>query len=281
MFLFAATVATTWLAGGAAYSVAVMTILLCHEMGHYVLARRHGVDASLPFFIPLPFLSLFGTMGAVIVMRSRLSTREAVVDIGAAGPLAGALVAIPLTLWGLHLSTWVSPEIPRAVFGHGLWSAISQLVGRAPFRASHALIPVEYHSMLFALLAKIALPARPPGTEILLHPMAWAGWVGLFVTSLNLLPIGQLDGGHVAYALFGPRGHRLIGRAAITILIILSLVSFAGWLLWALIAWKLVGTRHPPIDAPERPLDLRRRLIGLASLVLLILTFLPNPLELG
>jgi Zn-dependent protease len=170
----------------AQYTAALMTILLCHEFGHYVAARLHKVDASLPFFIPLPFLSPFGTMGAVIRMRDPIRTRRALLDIGAAGPLAGLVVAVPLYAWGVAHSHLVA--LDSSSYGVELGN-----------------------SLLLRALDHLFGPAVPPGMDILLSPVAFAAWAGMFVTMINLLPVGQLDGGHVAYALFGPRQNG-IGR---------------------------------------------------------------------
>lgn len=168
------------LASGLAYSVPLMSILLCHELGHYVAAIRHGVPASLPFFVPLPpGFGLLGTMGAVI-FQSGTADRKKLIDIGAAGPLAGLVVAIPVLVYGLALS---------------------------PVKAAPPISLQEGNSLLYALL-KLAVKGEwlpSGGRDVILHPTAWAGWAGLLVTMLNLLPIGQLDGGHVATAYFGNR----------------------------------------------------------------------------
>jgi len=161
------------------YTGALMTILLAHEFGHYIAARIHKVDASLPYFIPMPFISPFGTMGAVIRMRSVIPTRRALLDIGAAGPLAGLVFAIPLYAWGVAHSRIVALDSTDGIqFGEPILARV-----------------IEH---FFA-------PPVPEGMDILLSPVAFAAWVGMFVTMINLLPIGQLDGGHVAYSLFGPR----------------------------------------------------------------------------
>ncbi len=193
-WLFVATVASafvTWMAHepptregvmhGLEYTVALMAILLAHEFGHYVAARIHSVDASLPDFIPLPLLSPFGTMGAVIRMRSAIPTRRALLDIGAAGPIAGLALAVPLYAWGVAHSQPVATD-------------------------GSAGETVQLGSSLLSLLLDRGFgPPVPDGMELMLSPIAFAGWVGMFVTMINLLPAGQLDGGHVGYALFGPR----------------------------------------------------------------------------
>jgi membrane-associated protease RseP (regulator of RpoE activity) len=168
-------------ADAARYTAALMSILLAHEFGHFIAARIHRVDASLPYFIPLPLVSPFGTLGAVIRMRSLIPTRRALLDIGAAGPLAGLAVAIPLYVWG-----FVHSEIVR----------VGDVDGGTMQLGS---------SLLMRSLERLFGPALPDGTDMLLSPVAFAGWVGMFVTMINLVPLGQLDAGHVAYALFGPR----------------------------------------------------------------------------
>jgi membrane-associated protease RseP (regulator of RpoE activity) len=165
----------------AEYTAALMGILLAHEFGHYIAARLHRVEASLPYFIPLPFLSPFGTMGAVIRMRSAIPTRRALLDIGAAGPLAGLALALPLYAWGVGHS-----EVHRMDGSEG---DFVELGG----------------SLLTRLLDFGFAPPVPDGYDVLLSPVAFAGWVGMFVTMINLLPAGQLDAGHVAYSLFGAR----------------------------------------------------------------------------
>lgn len=229
--LFAATVGSvfvTWMlheapsrAGvlhGVAYTASLMAILLAHEFGHYIAARIHRVDASLPYFIPLPLVSPFGTMGAVIRMRTVIPTRRALLDIGAAGPLAGLALAVPLYAWGVAHSQLVSLD--------GSGGEMMQLG----------------NSLLLRLLDRWFAPFVPEGMDVLLSPVAFAGWVGMFVTMINLLPVGQLDGGHVAYALFGPRQNRIAQwvHRSMLVFFFVSLVSFvardvrAGMGLWHL-----------------------------------------------
>ena len=191
----------SWL-HGAEFAGALLLILLAHELGHTFAARIHRVDASLPYFIPLPFLSPFGTMGAVIKMRGAIPSRRALLDIGASGPLAGLVFAIPLYAWGIRHS----PVVPIDPSAGGTFG----------------------ESLLTRALDAVFGPHLPAGTEQLAHPVLFAAWAGLFVTMLNLLPIGQLDGGHVAYALFGRRQNRaapLIHRA----LLVFFFVSLASY----------------------------------------------------
>lgn len=166
---------------GAMFAGSLLTILVAHELGHYVAARIHRVEASLPYFIPLPIVSPFGTMGAVIRMRGTIPTRRALLDIGAAGPLAGMVFAIPLYLWGVAHSAVVPVDGDAVQLGE---------------------------SLLLKLLDRLAAPPLQPGSDIMLSPVAFGAWGGMFVTMINLLPVGQLDGGHVAYALFGPKQDR-------------------------------------------------------------------------
>jgi membrane-associated protease RseP (regulator of RpoE activity) len=227
--LFVATVASvfvTWMMHeslsrtgalhASAYTAALMAILLAHEFGHFIAARIHRVDASLPYFIPLPMLSPFGTMGAVIRMRSVIPTRRALLDIGAAGPLAGLALALPLYAWGV---------------------AHSQVVA---MNAGNADMVQLGNSLLLRLLDRWFAPAVPDGMDVLLSPVAFAGWVGMFVTMINLLPVGQLDAGHVGYALFGPRQNRIAQwvHRSMLVFFFVSLASFvardvrAGMGLW-------------------------------------------------
>lgn len=262
---------------GLPYSLSIMSILLTHEMGHYVLARRHGVHASLPYFIPIP-LPPVGTMGAVIRMEGRVESRNALTDIGASGPLAGLIVAIPVLLYGLHLS-----EV-RPISGG--------------FLEGGSLL---YHGAKLLMKGQL-LPGG--GLDVFLDPVAWAGWVGLLVTMLNLMPIGQLDGGHIAFAYFGARHNRssawlhrgllllAVGGSAFTVWELsgkvgleraLALGWSAGlsWLIW----WILLrfmkrasgGEYHPPVG--EGTLSSGRRGLCVAMLVLFFFLLVPIPLR--
>lgn len=241
------------LADGFWYSGGIITILLFHEMGHYFMCRRHGVHATLPFFIPLPILSPFGTMGAVIRMDSRMPDRRALFDIGIAGPLAGLVVAIPAIYFGVQMSD------VRALDTLGESMTLGE-------------------SLLFKWLSFLAIGPLQEGTDIILHPLAYAGWAGLFVTALNLLPVGQLDGGHILYALLGERSV-FIGRVALALFALMGIVVFPffpGWFPFILLLiW--FGYRHPPTADHFTPLDSKRRALAYLAFVIFIVSFTPIP----
>jgi membrane-associated protease RseP (regulator of RpoE activity) len=254
LILFVLTCGTTTLMGGPAYAAVLMTILLCHEMGHYLQARRYAVPATLPYFIPLP-LPPFGTMGAVIRMNNLGADRRVLFDIGVTGPLAGLAIAIPATLWGLAHSE-ILPTGSLAASG-------LQLGG----------------SLLFTGLARLMVGAVPAGFDIVLHPVAFAGWAGLFVTALNLLPIGQLDGGHVVYALIGRRSFAVSVAAAVGFALIAIFVNQA-WTLMVLLV-LLIGLRHPRTADDTAPLGRTRVVLGVAALIFFVLSFTPDPLQIN
>jgi len=248
--LFILTVASTLIVGGPAYSFAIILILLGHEMGHYLTSRRYGIRATLPFFLPFP-LPPFGTLGAVIRMESTVSTRKALFDTGVAGPLTSLLLSIPAIVIGLKLSE----VLPASQIKEGALRLADPL--------------------LFSFIQHLVLGEISENYEILLHPIGFAGWVGLFVTALNLLPIGQLDGGHIAYALFG-RKSRLISLIAIAVMAFITIFYNPGWLL-LLILFIIFGFRHPsPLD-DQTPLDGKRKLIGAFAFLAFLLSFTPAP----
>ena len=234
---------------GLPFALTLMTILLVHEMGHYLMARYHGVQATLPYFIPAP--SFIGTFGAFIRMKSPPMDRRSLFDVGAAGPLAGLVLAIPAVIVGLHLST-VSSD---AGTGGGITLG---------------------SSILLRILSQFTLGLLPEEANIIMHPIGFAGWIGLFVTALNLIPVGQLDGGHVAYALFGHR-HIWVSRLGLAVILALGVTRYwDGWLIWGLLL-LFMGVRHPPPLDPHTPLDIKRKLVGWFVLVVLVLTFIPAP----
>lgn len=235
---------------GLPFSLSLMTILLGHELSHYIASKRHHTKATLPYFIPAP--SLIGTFGAFIKMKSPIVTRKALIDIGAAGPITGFILSVTASVIGLKLSTVVSVEETKGALGLG-------------------------DSILFSLLSRLILGVTPDGHDILLHPIAFSGWIGLFVTSLNLIPIGQLDGGHITYAFLGTR-HLILSRILVVFLFICGIFFWEGWLIWAILM-VILGLRHPPVIYWELPLDTKRRLIGIVSMVIFIITFIPAPFK--
>ncbi len=238
---------------GIPFSFTLLSILGGHELAHYLASRRHGVSATLPYFIPAP--NIVGTFGAVIKMKAPIKDRKALLDIGSAGPLIGFLIATLAIIVGLGYSkVETHPAVPESDSRHGLGLG---------------------SSILFDILVRIVLDINPEEYDILLHPVAFAGWIGLFVTSLNLLPVGQLDGGHILYAISG-RLHNLISKLTIPVLIILGLLGWIGWYMWAVLL-IILGTKHPPVIYPFLPLDKRRRNIGWLCLAVFILTFSPVP----
>ena len=259
---------------GLAFSAALLAILLAHEMGHFVLARRHGVDATWPFFIPAPVLSLIGTLGAVIRLRSAPRTRRALVDIGAAGPIAGFVVTIPVLLIGLRLSTIVPQEGP---FRH--WTLWDSLLAR--LREGHFLHlrdGFELGQPLGMALIEKVIVHVPAGHALALHPVAVAGWFGLLLTALNLLPLGQLDGGHCLYAA-SPRLHRALAAPFSAFLLALGVFTpFVGWAVWGLITGLFLNY-HPPVAESEPRLSTGRRGVLFLSLAIFVLSFAPVPLS--
>lgn len=267
------------------FSLSLLLILGCHEMGHWFLARHHGVDASLPYFIPTPLVG-FGTLGAVIRLRGRIPDRRALVDIGASGPLAGLVVAIPLLIYGLANSA-VVPAVPSAfsLAGPGsLWGVLSRIpeVAREgawlQWLSSEGALGLRFGDNLLTLILKRGLLGIPPGFDVAPHPVVLAAWVGLLVTMLNLLPIGQLDGGHLAYALLG-RGARWVGALAVLGLFGLALLVSAGWTLWLVIVPLVLGLGHPPVERPELELTWGRRWLCALCALALVLCLIPLPIQ--
>jgi membrane-associated protease RseP (regulator of RpoE activity) len=292
--LFLLTVATTiWagflfspLAGGAAtlanvvrgglpFASSLVSILFCHEMGHYVLARRHGVDSTLPYFIPAPFG--FGTFGAVIRLRSVMPSRRATLLIGAAGPLAGFAVALPLLLWGVaHSEVRAVGEIAARSSWASPFEAVRSILAGRHGAAPAAPFMTLGDSLLTWLAARWMVGPLPAGHDVVLHPVALAAWIGLLITALNLVPVGQLDGGHVLYALLGRRRAEQGSRIASGALLAAGLFLSWNWLVWWALTRFVVGFRHPPALV-EEPLEPWARALGTVTLVLFGLTFVPVP----
>ena len=242
---------------GLPYSLGLMLILGAHELGHYFAARAHGMKVTLPYFIPIPFA--LGTFGAFIQLKSPSASRRALFDVGVAGPIAGLVFAIPALWIGLQMSSVVegADETGQMLMRHGA------SVGS---------------SVMLTLMAKLSLgDAISHGHVLALHPLAFAGWLGLLVTALNLLPIGQLDGGHIADAMFGQRRSASISTAALLTLFFLGLFVWSGLLMWAFIAFFIAGRKGiPPLNDITR-LDFGRSTIGAFSFLLLFAILTPVP----
>jgi len=229
------------------FSLSIILVLGSHELAHFLTARRLGVDATPPYFLPVPH-PMTGTMGAFIRINSPVPTKSALVRVGVSGPLVGFLVALPVSFIGLFLS---KPVALSASGGIQLGSPL-----------------------IFWLMSELLHPNMGPGKDLLLHPAAFAGWLGLFVTALNLLPIGQLDGGHVAYAVFGKRWQKL----SWIVIAALALMGYfwLGWLFWALLV-VVLGLRHPPPLDDLTPLNKADWRLVAAAVVIMVLTFTPAP----
>jgi membrane-associated protease RseP (regulator of RpoE activity) len=250
------------LSAGLSFSIPLMAILLAHEMGHYFASRRHGVEATLPYFIPAPFPSLFfvGTFGAFIRMKTPPRTRRAMFEIGAAGPWAGFVVALLAVMLGLKLSKITPLDASAGGLNLG-------------------------NSIIFWSISRVVLGVDPNTVNVDLHPIAFAGWLGLFVTTLNLLPVGQLDGGHVVYSLLGGRVHRVVSRLCWAGCALMVVVPYAlgydfwfGWLIWFGLVFFL-GLGHPATVDAHTPLAGKRRIMAWATVALFILTFSPVPVS--
>jgi membrane-associated protease RseP (regulator of RpoE activity) len=264
IFLFILTFISTLLAGalqqgidpmahpdqilrGLPFSLTLLLILGAHEFGHYFISRKNRIAVTLPYFIPAP--SLIGTFGAFIKIKSPILDRRMLLDVGVAGPLSGLIVAIPIILIGLYLSEIrLNPSDTGMTLGS---------------------------SILFYILTWIIHGNLPDKVGLILHPMAFSGWIGLLVTAINLLPVGQLDGGHVAYAILGTKQHN-VSKFMVLSLVVLGLTTWSGWLIWAALL-MIMGTQHPPVVHDWILLDERRKVIGWITLVIFILTFTPTP----
>jgi membrane-associated protease RseP (regulator of RpoE activity) len=303
--LFLTTIATTFLAGffqggsvinGVSFSVALLFILGTHEMGHYMFGKKYSVDITPPYFIPVPPvipvpspsvislvpLSPIGTLGAFIKIRSPISTKRALFDIGIAGPLAGIIATIPVIIIGLRLSRTVEVTSNEIQGGMSLGSPL-----------------------IFSFLSDTFFGRIPEGYDIVLHPVAFAGWIGLFVTALNLIPSGQLDGGHILYALVPRKWYRRTSFSMILVLFILGIGTrpimdffhflgegalldsykdvltfdgWPGWFLWAVLL-SIMSPKHPPTMDEDVSLDSKRKLLGVIALLVFVGCFTPVPIS--
>ena len=275
--------------GCALYSGVVMLILLSHELGHYFMARHHGVDASLPYFIPFPLG--FGTMGAVIRLRGRIPTRDALVDIGAGGPLAGLLIAVPMLFVGVALShverlpdtftetSGLPPTLSLLNFASMGGLYLKHLVYETPV-PEFPQLQIFGDNVLTWLAVRLIHGKIAAGSDVMAHPVFIAAWFGLVVTMLNLLPVGQLDGGHLTHAWYGVKAEKIGERIAAGALI-MALFFSASWLLWFILITRFIGVGHPPVVSPEIPLSRGRKAVVVITWVMTGLTFMPMPLSLG
>jgi len=273
----------SFLAKGLPYSLSMLFILSCHEFGHYFAAKIHKVDATLPFFIPFPsiagFLN-FGTMGAVIKTRSPIETRKAMFDIGVAGPIAGFIACLIILFWGFtHVPGKeyilnIHPDYFANDFGKG---QLELAFG---------------NTFIFSLFKDIFVDPStffPPMSEIYHYPYLCVGWFGLFVTAMNMIPVGQLDGGHISYTMFGDETHYKGAVISFSLLFILGTLGllegvldigitfgWSGWLFWALILYFFIKLKHPPVP-DNTELDFKRKLLGYISFIILLLSFSPTP----
>ncbi len=266
------------IANGWPFAVSLMAILGCHEFGHYLVGRHHGVHVTLPYFIPMPFSSI-GTMGAFINMKEPPKNRKVLLDIGIAGPLAGLAVAIPVLLIGLSLSQvtrlQVEPGQMIQMEGNSVLYLLSKFAvfGQLlPSPATYAGVnPVLYWLRYF--FSGTPLPLG--GLDVNLSQVAWAGWIGLLVTAMNLIPAGQLDGGHVLYVLFGQKKARSLLPFVLGALVLLG-IFWMGWWLWAALIFLLGRSYAEPLDQIT-PLDSRRKTLAIIGLIVFLLTFSPVP----
>jgi len=270
---------------GIAYSLSLLLILGSHEFGHFFYSLKHHVKATLPYFIPFPILPgmlNFGTLGAVIRTKTPVPSRKAIFDIGVSGPIVGFIMSILVLVYGFtHL-----PARDYILQIHPNYNFATNTVPGSDG------IPLAFgNTILFRMLELIFTNPHtefvPPMSEIYHYPFLCVGWFGLFVTAMNLLPIGQLDGGHMIYAMFG-EGHKKIARVFFSIILVIGLlgllpliginkeIGWTGWLFWCLILFFVIKIDHPPI-MDSNPLDAKRKIIGWATILIFILSFSPTP----
>ena len=248
--LLTATLVTTFLAGGLLFSISLLLILGAHEFGHYWASKKNGVQSTLPYFIPAPPIFIAGTFGAFIQIKQRIPNRMVLMEIGAAGPIAGFVVALPMLILGLYLSP-VTPSIGMGSINFG-------------------------SSLILNFCSQLVLGVDPssPDINIHLHPIAFAGWIGMLITALNLMPVGQLDGGHIIYAI-APGKHSVIGKIFFAGLFPLG-YFWPGWFFWAAMI-ALMGFKTAPLKEDVEKLKLTHIVLGSISMVIFVLTFIPIP----
>jgi len=248
--LLIATLVTTFLAGGLLFSISLLLILGAHEFGHYWASKKNSVQSTLPYFIPAPPIFIAGTFGAFIQIKQRIPNRMVLMEIGAAGPIAGFVVALPMLILGLYLSP-VTPSIGMGSINFG-------------------------SSLILNFCSQLVLGVDPssPDINIHLHPIAFAGWIGMLITALNLMPVGQLDGGHIIYAI-APGKHSVIGKIFFAGLFPLG-YFWPGWFFWAAMI-ALMGFKTAPLKEDVGKLKLTHIVLGSISMVIFILTFIPIP----
>jgi membrane-associated protease RseP (regulator of RpoE activity) len=272
------------LARGLPYSFSILFIIACHEFGHYFAARYHKVDATLPYFIPFPpvpgFIN-FGTMGAVIRTRSVVGTNKAMFDIGVTGPIAGFIACLIILIYGFTNL----PPVDYILSIHPDYFS--------PEYGQNSLSLEFGNTILFSFLREVfTTPDQfvPPMSEVYHYPYLCVGWFGLFVTAMNMIPVGQLDGGHVFYSMFGSEKHERVARISMIILLTLGMTGlldnfldiglgygWMGWLFWSLILFTIIKIKHPELPHFEK-LDSRRMWFGYAAIIILLLSFSPNPI---
>lgn len=268
-----------WL-GGLPMMLSMMIILAAHEFGHYFAAKYHKVSVTLPYFIPLPVVSPVGTLGAFIQLRSPFKTKKQLFDIGVAGPIGGLIFAVPLLLWGIANSP--IHELSRGTAATSVLEGNSFFYLGVKYLIHGQLLPSfdAYHNLPtiqeFFLLLAGAIPSGG-GSDILINSVAFAAWFGLFVTAMNLLPVGQLDGGHIIYSIIGVRARWL----GIVLIAVMALAGFwwSGWWVWALLVFFVIGPNHPPPLNELEPLGPGRKTLAYFMIFVFIIMFMPNPLQ--
>jgi membrane-associated protease RseP (regulator of RpoE activity) len=238
---------------GLMFAGSLLSILVAHEAGHYIVGRIRGVKTSLPLFLPLPIISLGGTLGAVILQGEPFKDRKTLLEVGIAGPLAGFVLAVPLFVLGVYLTdrTPITVIAGSSFLGDSL---LTRLIGET-------LIGTLYTSTT---------------QSVIVHPIGFGAWIGLLITGINLIPAGQLDGGHIAYALLGPRA-RYLTWGVLAVMLAMAIWISEAWLVWVILLY-FFGRQHPPVTYPDRPLGAAHVLLAVAGVIVLLLTFVPAPI---